>query len=141
MGKKNKYQLSFLHVYHHSTIVMIWGYLLHSGVGNGTVRYGAWVNSVTHVIMYSHYLWTSFGLKNPFKRLITTWQITQFYSCIVHAVIVLCMEQVVPSRFAWLQSVYQMTMVFLFTWKMSWVPSCTPDFSQDMQSEPTKKCD
>ena len=73
--KKNRQQLSFLHVYHHATISMVWGHLLYSWVGNGTIRYGAWINSLTHVIMYSHYLWTSFGFKNPFKRYITMWQI------------------------------------------------------------------
>merc|ERR1719446_1968091 len=30
--KKNRQQLSFLHVYHHATIPMVWGYLLYAGV-------------------------------------------------------------------------------------------------------------
>lgn len=72
-----KKQLSFLHVYHHATIGVVWGILLHLGSGNGTAQYGALINSVTHVIMYSHYLWTSFGFKNPFKGLVTKWQIFQ----------------------------------------------------------------
>merc|ERR1719272_1504922 len=93
LAKKNRQQLSFLHVYHHSTISMVWGYLLWSGVGNGTIRYGAWVNSLTHVIMYSHYLWTSFGLKNPLKRYITLWQISQFYSCLAHALVTRFIEK------------------------------------------------
>ena len=33
---KEKQQLSFLHVYHHASIGMIWGALLHIGHGNGT---------------------------------------------------------------------------------------------------------
>lgn len=127
--KKNRQQLSFLHVYHHATIGMVWGFLLRSGVASGTVRYGAFINSMTHVIMYSHYLWTSFGLKNPFKRFITKWQICQFYSCLLHALLARFVESGESWKYAWLQIAYQLTMVYLFSLKMSWVPSCTPDLT------------
>merc|ERR1712127_544764 len=109
--KKNRKQMSFLHVYHHATISMVWGFLLFVGVGSGTVRYGAWINSLTHVIMYSHYLWTSFGLKNPFKKLITKWQIGQFYSCLAHAFMVLSLEHSDCQKVAWLEVVYQVLMI------------------------------
>lgn len=132
--KKNRKQMSFLHVYHHATIPMIWGFLLMKGVGSGTIRYGAWINSLTHVIMYSHYLWTSFGLKNPFKKWITTWQISQFYSCLLHAVLVQCLETTQTQRFAWLQLSYQVTMVYLFTFKLNWVPKCFPRFGSEVQA-------
>ncbi|CAE8626350.1 unnamed protein product [Polarella glacialis] len=128
--KKNRKQLSFLHTYHHMTIPMVWGYLLHVGVGNGTTRYGAWVNSLTHVIMYSHYLWTSFGLENPLKRYITGWQIAQFYSCLLHACVVRALEESEAKQLAWLQICYQISMVYLFTLRLYWVPSCTPDFAE-----------
>lgn len=126
---KKRAQLSFLHVYHHSTIVCVWGLLLHCGVGSGSCRYGAWINSLTHVIMYSHYLWTSYGLKNPFKRYITMWQIGQFYSCLVHAFLVLFIDTTPVQGYAWLQVVYQTTMVYLFSYMLSWVPNWVPDFS------------
>jgi len=133
LTKKNRHQLSFLHVYHHATIGMVWGFLLHNGIGSGTSRYGAWINSLTHVIMYSHYLWTSFGLKNPFKRFITSWQIFQFYSCLVHAALVRSIEQSETWEYAWLQLSYQITMVYLFSKKLTWVPECTPDFTQKLK--------
>lgn len=123
---KKRNQLSFLHIYHHGTIVPVWGMLLNGGVGCGTVRYGALVNSITHVIMYSHYFWTSLGFKNPFKKFITMWQITQFYSCIVHALVVFFVEKSPAQSFAWVQILYQITMVYLFSWKMSYVPKCIP---------------
>jgi len=126
---KKRSQLSFLHLYHHATIVMVWGFLLDQNVGSGTIRYGAWVNSLTHVIMYSHYLWTSFGLKNPFKKYITLWQITQFYSCLVHAFAVLFLETTTVHGFAWIQVIYQLTMVYLFSYQLSWVPPCVSDFN------------
>jgi len=133
--RKNRKQLSFLHVYHHMTIPMVWGYLLHIGVGSGTTRYGAWINSVTHVFMYSHYLWTSFGLKNPLKRYITVWQIGQFYSCLLHAFVVRAMEETESWSMAWLQITYQISMVYLFSLRMNWVPTCTPSFNAEPPEE------
>merc|ERR1719265_1002441 len=124
---KKRSQLSFLHIYHHGTIVPVWGILLHSGVGSGGVRYGAFINSLTHVIMYSHYLWTSFGFKNPLKQYITMWQISQFYSCLVHAFLVMLFDTTVVQKYAWIQVAYQSTMVYLYTYKMSCVPECVPD--------------
>jgi len=133
---KKRSQLSFLHVYHHGTIGAVWALLLHQGVGSGSVRYGAWINSLTHVIMYSHYLWTSFGLKNPFKKMITFWQIGQFYSCLVHAFAVIFLDTTPCQKYAWIQVLYQITMVYLFSNMLSWVPSWVPDFSAKKDEEP-----
>mmetsp|Transcript_88370 Transcript_88370/g.161835 ORF Transcript_88370/g.161835 Transcript_88370/m.161835 type:complete len:721 (-) Transcript_88370:115-2277(-) len=126
---KKRSQLSFLHIYHHATIVSVWGLLLSNDVGSGGVRYGAFINSLTHVIMYSHYLWTSFGLKNPLKRYITMWQISQFYSCLAHAFLVMFFDTTPVQKYAWIQVLYQTSMVYLFTYQMSWVPECVPDMS------------
>jgi elongation of very long chain fatty acids protein 4 len=129
--KKKRQQLSLLHVYHHATISAVWGYLCYTGNGNGTAAYGAWINSLTHVLMYTHYLWTAMGFRNPLKRWLTRWQIAQFWSCIVHALLVVALENVLPAGPAWLQVAYQMTMVYLFTWKMHYVPSCVPELTED----------
>jgi len=130
--------LSFLHVYHHATIGMVWGFLLRNNVAGGTIRYGAWANSLTHVVMYSHFLWTSFGLKNPFKRYITMWQIGQFWSCEAHAFCVLALETGPAQKFAWLQVLYQSTMIYLFTLKLNWVPKFTPEFGKIDSAEKAK---
>jgi len=142
LKKKSSQQMSFLHLYHHATIGVVWGFLLSTGHGNGGCRYGAWVNSLTHVLMYSHYLWTSFGYSNPFKKLLTTWQIFQFYTCFAHAVCVLfifsSMEIYVPIKLAWLQFAYHITMVYLFTFKLHWVPKCLK-LEGDVKSEGAKQ--
>eukprot|EP00499_Haloplacidia_sp_CaronLabIsolate_P008840 CAMPEP_0196782822 /NCGR_PEP_ID=MMETSP1104-20130614/12111_1 /TAXON_ID=33652 /ORGANISM="Cafeteria sp., Strain Caron Lab Isolate" /LENGTH=267 /DNA_ID=CAMNT_0042153067 /DNA_START=21 /DNA_END=824 /DNA_ORIENTATION=+ len=114
LRKKNN-QVSFLHVYHHCTISVVWGFLLHIGHGNGTAGYGAWINSVIHVIMYSHYFVTSFGINNPLKKYITMAQIVQFYSCVIHAVVVLLIESVFPTPLAALQVAYHFSMIALFS--------------------------
>jgi len=124
--KRNREQLSFLHVFHHASIPMVWGYLLHCDVGSGTCRYGACVNSLTHVVMYAHYLWTSFGMKNPFKKYVFWLQMLQFYSCLAHAFLVWFLERTEIREYAWIQVGYQVTMVYLFTQMLHWVPSCIP---------------
>mmetsp|Transcript_22422 Transcript_22422/g.62200 ORF Transcript_22422/g.62200 Transcript_22422/m.62200 type:complete len:246 (-) Transcript_22422:57-794(-) len=131
LNKKGHEQMSFLHLYHHSTIVAVWGVVLYLGHGNGTVRFGAFINSFTHMLMYAHYLWTSFGFKNPLKSLVTTWQIVQFYLCFIHSCCVLFvfhpLECCLPWSLAWLQFCYQLTMLYLFTFKLRWVPRCIKD--------------
>lgn len=112
--RKNNGRLTFLHVYHHASIAPIWGILLCTGNGYGTVSFGCMINSFIHVIMYSHYLYTSFGYKNPFKKLITQAQITQFVLCLIHAVCTLLYENVIPSILSWIQLVYHIQMIYLF---------------------------
>jgi len=116
-------QISFLQVFHHATVGMIWGILLNHGWGSGTAAYGAFINSVTHVLMYSHYLWTSTGRKNPFKRYLTKFQLAQFASCVLHAAIVVSgYEKVYPKGLPLMQVMYHPIMLFLFGFKMSWAP-------------------
>ncbi len=119
--RKKHEQLSFLHVYHHSTIIAIWGYLLYAGFGGGAVIFGALVNSFVHVLMYTHYLLTSMGFKNPLKKSLTLVQIFQFYLCVFQAVLVASgFETVYPRHLSYLQLVYHVSMIILFSnllWK------------------------
>ena len=114
LRKKNT-QLSFLHVYHHATIGMIWGYLLHVGYGNGTAGWGAFIISVVHFLMYGHYLVTSFGIRNPLKVFITRFQIIQFYLCLLHVPVALFLDKYIPASLCYIQMAYHVTMVALFT--------------------------
>jgi len=113
--KRNFRQLSFLHVYHHSSILLIWGYLLQRDQAIGTAYFGAFLNSIVHFVMYSHYLWTSFGFNNPFKKWITNMQLIQFFLCIAHAVYSLVYEEVLDRELAYLQFAYHLTMIALFS--------------------------
>ena len=131
--RKKELQISFLQVYHHATISIVWGYVLSIGWGSGTVSYGAMINSVTHVLMYTHYFATSLGIKNPFKRYLTKFQIGQFWSCQLHAWIVafgtlqpylpILHETIYPQHLAFIQVAYHVTMIYLFTFKMKWTPA------------------
>ena len=109
-------QVTFLHVYHHSTIQCVWGYLLLIGHANGTIAFGAVINSFVHVVMYAHYLMTSLNLQTPFKKIVTSLQIGQFYLCLLHAVLVFTdWDGYVPSSLASLQVIYMISMVVLFS--------------------------
>ena len=112
---KEKQQLSFLHVYHHSTIGLIWGFLLHNEHGNGTASFGCFINSIIHLIMYSHYICTSLGYNNPFKKYITRAQLLQFAICLMHSLIVIALEDIVPKQYAIIEFAYQTSMLILFS--------------------------
>ena len=113
--RKKEKQLSFLHIYHHSTIGIIWGFLLYKGHGNGTAAFGCLINSLIHVIMYSHYLITSLGIYNPYKKYITQLQLLQFFICLLHSIIVIGIEKIVPVEYAYIQVGYQIQMLLLFS--------------------------
>jgi len=120
IGKKDK-QLSVLHVYHHCSISMVWGYLIHINMAFGTVCFGAWINAVVHSIMYTYYGLTAASYNgkrlfntNPFKPYVTSVQLTQFCLCITHALVVIAMENAIPFELAALQFGYHCTMIALF---------------------------
>jgi len=115
LRRKENQQLSFLHVYHHSTIGLIWGFLLHNEHGNGTASFGCLINSIIHLIMYSHYICTSLGYKNPFKKYITRAQLLQFTLCLMHSLIVIALEDIVPKQYAIIEFAYQTSMLILFS--------------------------
>jgi len=138
--RKKDNQFSFLHVYHHATIGPIWGLLLLIGHGTGTTIFGAMINSFTHVIMYTHYFVTSFGIKNPLKPYITLWQIFQFYCCLFHAVVVTFtdLDSIVPKSLALVQFAYHLTMVALFNrfFQRTFTPSKSAEKKSDKIDEP-----
>lgn len=95
--RKKSNQLSFLHVYHHSTVLIIWGWVVATWPEDGTAAYvyGAWINSWIHVIMYIYYGLTASNIKIPviIKKSVTCCQIAQFVTCIMHAVAALLIDE------------------------------------------------
>ncbi|GJJ76580.1 hypothetical protein EMPS_08939 [Entomortierella parvispora] len=77
--KKNNRQISFLHVYHHSSIFAIW-WLVTFIAPNGEAYFSAALNSFIHVIMYGYYFLSALGFKQVsfVKFYITRSQMTQF---------------------------------------------------------------
>ncbi|KAJ2947125.1 hypothetical protein O0L34_g16477 [Tuta absoluta] len=80
LRKKNN-QISILHVFHHSSMVLFtWGSLKYTCAGDGTVL--AFLNCCVHVIMYSYYLLAGLGPKFHkylwWKKYVTEIQLFQF---------------------------------------------------------------
>lgn len=83
-------QVSFLHVYHHTTIAWAWwaGFYLFPG---GDSYFGALCNSLIHVMMYSYYALALFKISCPWKRFLTQAQLIQFTSVVVYSAVCICM--------------------------------------------------
>ncbi|XP_047344682.1 elongation of very long chain fatty acids protein AAEL008004-like [Vespa velutina] len=76
--RKKQNQVTFLHTYHHTGMVIItWIGVRYLAGGQGI--YLGFFNSFVHTIMYSYYLWTSLKLgKIWWKKYITQLQLLQF---------------------------------------------------------------
>lgn len=114
-ARKKGEQLSFLHLYHHSTIVIVWGWVVNTWPADQSAvyAYGAWVNSWVHVIMYFYYGLTAMGIRPPFKKWVTVVQLTQFASCITHAITALFLDTT-PVFYNAVQVCYHIQMLKLF---------------------------
>jgi elongation of very long chain fatty acids protein 4 len=84
IGRKKFEQVTFLHVYHHSTILAYWFLILKTTPG-GDGWLSAFLNSGVHVLMYSYYLLTSFGVSAPWKSWVTKAQMIQFVMFLVQS--------------------------------------------------------
>jgi elongation of very long chain fatty acids protein 4 len=75
----NHRQVTFLHVYHHTTIAWAWwaGMSLYA---TGDSYFGALLNSAIHVLMYGYYTMALVGVKCPWKKYLTMAQLAQFAS-------------------------------------------------------------
>ncbi|KAJ1328432.1 hypothetical protein BSLG_010164 [Batrachochytrium salamandrivorans] len=77
--KKNFHQISFLHVYHHGSILAVqWLVVLWAPGGESALS--TILNSSVHVVMYGYYLCMALGWKSVsfIKPFITLFQMTQF---------------------------------------------------------------
>eukprot|EP00892_Ulva_mutabilis_P002340 jgi/Ulvmu1/12106/UM084_0031.1 len=96
--KGNMRQVSFLHVYHHLTISVIWWSITYVAPG-GDAYYSAALNSLVHVVMYAYYLLASALGKDErlrrkylwWGRFLTMFQMTQFVTMVCQATYCLVM--------------------------------------------------
>jgi len=124
--KKNNHQISFLHVYHHTSIFFIWWVITYYAPG-GESYFSVILNSFVHVAMYGYYLWASFAPKpDPTKRphwtqpaywkeYITRSQMVQFMAMLTQASYDLITGVPGYPRFCiWILFYYMFTMLGLF---------------------------
>jgi len=63
--------------------------------------------------MYAYYGLTAVGIRPPFKKAVTAVQLTQFFSCIVIAVLALFLDET-PVFYNAVQVCYHIIMMYLF---------------------------
>ncbi|KAG6796217.1 elongation of very long chain fatty acids protein [Apis mellifera caucasica] len=82
--RKKQQQVSFLHVYHHTGMILgTW--VCTKFLPGGHVTLVGTINSFVHVVMYTYYLITSLQLSKPWwKKYVTQLQLTQFCIILVH---------------------------------------------------------
>ncbi|KAL2740957.1 elongation of very long chain fatty acids protein 4-like [Vespula squamosa] len=94
--RKKHRQISFLHLYHHiSTVLISWIFGKYYAAGMGT--FPPLVNCSVHAIMYSYYLLSTCGpsirkVIHPYKFLLTITQMVQFVILICH-----CLQSLSPN--------------------------------------------
>lgn len=91
--KHNYRQVTFLHVFHHSSVVWF-SFAVNNGLPGADAFLAPTLNSSVHVVMYGYYFGTMFfsnekhpvrRFLNAFKFIITKGQIVQFMINVVHA--------------------------------------------------------
>lgn len=83
LRKKNN-QISFLHIYHHFGMAIIFHLVMLFGAG-GNAAYAPCINSLVHVVMYTYYGLSGFESLRPYlwwKKYLTMFQIAQFCALI-----------------------------------------------------------
>lgn len=74
--RKSFRQVTFLHLYHHSSITLVTASFIFD-IG-GDFYLPALLNSFIHVLMYLHYFVTSIGIKSWWSKYLTSLQLIQF---------------------------------------------------------------
>ncbi|CAI6344962.1 unnamed protein product [Macrosiphum euphorbiae] len=116
LRKKDK-QLTFLHVYHHSTMFSLW-WIGVKWVPSGSTFLPAMVNSFIHVLMYSYYALSAFGPKIEkylwWKKYLTMLQLIQFTTALflgIHGIKSGCKF---PIWMQYLLVIYMISFIVLF---------------------------
>lgn len=86
--RKKESQITFLHVFHHSSMLNIWWFCILL-IPGGQSWLASSLNSLVHIFMYSYYLLNMFPSLRKYlwwKRYLTQMQLTQFVIILVHTV-------------------------------------------------------
>ena len=115
--RKKHDQITFLHVFHHISILNIWWWAV-MFIPGGLSWFGAWINSMVHTVMYLYYGLSaipSLRGKLWWKRYITRIQLTQFVMTLGHTVYSLVTDCPFPSWGKKLLTCYMIVMLILFS--------------------------
>ncbi|XP_032832712.1 very long chain fatty acid elongase 4-like [Petromyzon marinus] len=115
--RKKFNQVTFLHVYHHATMFTLW-WIGIKWVAGGQSFFGAHINSMVHVVMYTYYALSAFGPKmQPYlwwKRYLTIIQMVQFHLSTFHTGYSLYVDCPFPKWMHWSLIAYSVSFILLF---------------------------
>ncbi|CAB3979678.1 elongation of very long chain fatty acids 4 [Paramuricea clavata] len=115
LRKKNN-QITFLHVYHHTSILVLW-WIGIKWVPGGSSFYSSMVNSFVHVVMYTYYGLSVFPSIRSYlwwKRYLTQLQLIQFVSYLMQAILGLRENCGFPRWMGYGMLLYMVSMLTLF---------------------------
>ena len=116
--KKKNDQLTFLHVYHHSTMFCLW-WIGVKFVAGGSSFLGAMFNCFVHVIMYIYYLIAALGPAYRkwlwWKKYLTLIQMFQFFAAMVMTVNAIQIGCAFPMWMQYTMVAYMMSFIVLFS--------------------------
>eukprot|EP00117_Sycon_ciliatum_P029675 scpid76693/ scgid23573/ Elongation of very long chain fatty acids protein 4; 3-keto acyl-CoA synthase Elovl4; ELOVL fatty acid elongase 4 len=114
--KKNS-QVTFLHVYHHASIAIVW-WVVARWMPGGSSSYEPVLNCVVHVFMYAYYFLASLGdWIKPYlwwKCYLTQLQMVQFATLILHSGLIAALNCGYPRNFAIFVMLYMLSFLLLF---------------------------
>jgi elongation of very long chain fatty acids protein 4 len=113
--KGNWRQVSFLHVYHHFTIFLV--YWLNTNANyDGDIYFTVVLNGFIHFVMYSYYFLTAFNIHVPtfIKKSITNMQLVQFVCMETQGAYILFFGCPSPQKIVIFYMAYISTMLILF---------------------------
>ena len=90
-------RLSFLHLYHHSTIFLIYWMVINAAYA-GDVYTTVILNGLVHMLMYFYYLLTTLGYRPSWRLWVTYSQLIQFLMMNATAIYLLYNNCAYPSR-------------------------------------------
>ncbi|KAK7488445.1 hypothetical protein BaRGS_00020230 [Batillaria attramentaria] len=115
--RKKPEQVTFLHVYHHFSMIVNW-WLGVKYVAGGQSFFVAMLNSFVHIIMYMYYGLAALGPHlQPYlwwKRYLTRLQLIQFFAFLVHTGYNLSIECDYPQGFNKAVFAYAISLILLF---------------------------
>lgn len=116
--RKKSSQITFLHVFHHFSMVCnAWAGV--KFVAGGQTFFLAMLNSFVHVIMYSYYGFSAMGPSVQkylwWKKYLTQLQLLQFLVIMVHSIVNVSSSCSYPKGFSWAFVIYGVFITALFT--------------------------
>ncbi|KAK3585442.1 hypothetical protein CHS0354_020162 [Potamilus streckersoni] len=118
MLRKKDSQISFLHVYHHSTMPLLW-WIGVKMVPGGEAYFSASINSFIHIVMYTYYLLSAMGPAMQkylwWKKYMTMLQLAQFLAIMVKTPYAMYMSCGFPHIYGWSLIMYDLSHLILFS--------------------------